>query len=204
MQKQCKQCKQIKDLACFGRMTKSKDGYQYTCKSCYKQYSKQLWQKPETKIRLYQYTHNPARAEHRKKVRRLYNSRPEIIQKRKEYWQRIKISPTHQVARQQNYLRRRETVEYHYSRYKQNAARRKIIFKLTLEEFKTFWQKPCAYCGTEMKWIGLDRIDSTKTVGYMVGNVVPCCTVCNYMKMAQTRQEFISQCIRIASRHILC
>ncbi len=68
------------------------------------------------------------------------------------------------------------------------AKRWKHDWKLTYEEFLTFWQKPCNYCGAEIKTCSLDRVDAS--LGYSVENVVPCCHNCNQFKMDQTLDQF--------------
>lgn len=42
--------------------------------------------------------------------------------------------------------------------------------------------KPCFYCQLPLgkTGIGLDRIDNAR--GYVDGNVLPCCTLCNYVR----------------------
>ena len=83
-----------------------------------------------------------------------------------------------------------------YKSYRGVAKRRKYEFKLTKEEFLSFWQKLCYYCGNKIKTIGLDRIDNSK--GYIVGNVVSCCQRCNRMKGTSSQKEFIEYCKKIA------
>lgn len=56
-----------------------------------------------------------------------------------------------------------------------------LKFTLCIEDFSTFWQADCNYCGGAIATIGLDRVDSTK--GYEIGNVVPCCKMCNTIKL---------------------
>lgn len=72
-----------------------------------------------------------------------------------------------------------------------DAKRWKHDWGLKYEEFLTFWQSPCNYCGTEIKTCSLDRVDAS--LGYFVENVVPCCHDCNQFKMDQTLDEFKSQ-----------
>ena len=65
---------------------------------------------------------------------------------------------------------------------------------------------PCAYCcvvgantlkkpkkqtgpGRDLRYNGIDRVDSRK--GYFLGNLVPCCDMCNYSKNDYTLEEFI-------------
>ncbi len=71
-------------------------------------------------------------------------------------------------------------------------------FKLTFDEFMTFWQEPCHYCGDEIKTIGLDRVNND--IGYIAENIVPCCRVCNRMKNDQGLVEFKDRCKRISKR----
>lgn len=80
--------------------------------------------------------------------------------------------------------------------YQRNATKSGLEFQLTLEDFKTFWQKPCFYCGSSIETIGLDRVDSSK--GYLLTNIVACCKRCNWMKNTLGQQEFIQHCMRIA------
>jgi len=83
--------------------------------------------------------------------------------------------------------------------YKQNAKRRNLSWKLTLEQFVKLTSSNCYYCGVQPKqisWIsrrkrlvpvkheyiynGIDRKDNT--VGYIIDNCVPCCGTCNKIK----------------------
>jgi len=92
------------------------------------------------------------------------------------------------------------TPEGRFSSYKSQAASRDIPFELTMEQFMTFWQKPCFYySGHKIATIGLDRIDSSK--GYTLDNVVPCCARCNRAKLDDEREAFFLLCNEIASEH---
>lgn len=87
-------------------------------------------------------------------------------------------------------------------------------FELTLEEFSKLIHSDCAYCGTpptsDNIWNksgkrkcdenliyvnGIDRIDSDK--GYTVDNCVPCCPMCNRMKLDFTLDSFYKQIEKI-------
>jgi len=83
-----------------------------------------------------------------------------------------------------------------YNAYKQNAKKRGIKFEITKEQFMEFWQKPCSYCGNEIKTIGIDRINNN--VGYIKGNLKSCCGWCNKMKMDHNEKEFLDQCKKVA------
>lgn len=84
---------------------------------------------------------------------------------------------------------------YKYIQYKSGALRRGFSFELSKEEFMTFWQNPCFYCNSEIETIGLDRIESN--IGYNISNIVPCCAICNTMKLALPRNIFIEHCRKI-------
>ena len=82
-----------------------------------------------------------------------------------------------------------------YAHYKEGANVRDMGFDLTEKQFFTFWQLPCAYCNSDIKTIGLDRVNSKE--GYHINNVVPCCKSCNQMKMADTKEDWINQVKKI-------
>ena len=75
---------------------------------------------------------------------------------------------------------RRQTPKDKYVSYKGRAKFKKQEFKLSFEEFMNYWQKPCYYCDSEIKTIGLDRIDYKR--GYLFDNIIACCTSCNSLK----------------------
>ena len=65
------------------------------------------------------------------------------------------------------------------------------------KEFEEITFKPCFYCGEYSgeylgyKYSGVDRIDST--VGYTFDNVVPCCTMCNKMKLDYNVEQWFEK-----------
>lgn len=63
----------------------------------------------------------------------------------------------------------------------------------------TFWQKPCWYCGREIKTIGLDRANNE--IGYKIDNLIPCCATCNKAKRDMTQSGFILMCVLVARRN---
>src|SRR5581483_11529056 len=67
--------------------------------------------------------------------------------------------------------------------YAQSLAKnRGLEWRLTEIEYLTLRSLPCHYCGFTLPptGMGIDRMDFT--IGYAVGNVVPCCTECNLAK----------------------
>lgn len=79
----------------------------------------------------------------------------------------------------------------------QCAQSRGLGFYLTFEQFMTFWQRPCAYCGDAIATIGLDRIDNGACYG--VANLRACCTRCNQMKRDDTVEAFLRRCQKIVA-----
>ncbi len=80
--------------------------------------------------------------------------------------------------------------------FRGTALRKGLEFDLTLEGLLSdFWQKPCHYCGDPIETVGIDRVNSS--LGYVPGNMVPCCSICNYMKLTSCREDFITKCKQI-------
>lgn len=95
-----------------------------------------------------------------------------------------------------------------FSVYRSNAIAKNIDFHITKREFKAITSKDCFYCGVAPKQEhnytgnngkylhnGVDRVDNTK--GYVINNCVPCCKICNYMKLQMSSLEFYNQIERI-------
>jgi hypothetical protein len=86
-----------------------------------------------------------------------------------------------------------------YSQYKFTAKTRGHTFILTKEQFMEFWGLPCNYCGESIDGIGLDRIDNSK--GYELGNVIPCCRWCNFMKSTYSTKDFLDHCRKVVANN---
>ena len=87
---------------------------------------------------------------------------------------------------------------------KLSSKRRSLSFSLSFPEFISLCEQPCHYCGLPPDrliqidkhgngWVhgGIDRKDSS--MGYVPGNVVPCCETCNVMKAELTTELEIGQ-----------
>lgn len=83
--------------------------------------------------------------------------------------------------------------------YRYDAKRRGLAFELDKELFRIIIRRPCYYCGRAGG--GVDRVDSS--AGYIFGNVVPCCKICNLGKREQSHDDFVRMCHLVASRHPL-
>lgn len=87
--------------------------------------------------------------------------------------------------------------------YKQNAKKRGYSFNLTKEQFREITQQNCSYCGRKPCQVafqnkygngvyvynGIDRVNNS--IGYEIGNVVPCCKICNRAKDVMGTEEFL-------------
>jgi hypothetical protein len=100
-----------------------------------------------------------------------------------------------------------------YRTYKKSAIKRKLPFYLLENEFLSTIKKPCHYCGQEPNRIakvshaikekqgeinyfnGIDRIENNK--GYVINNIVACCTKCNFLKNNYSEKEFLTQIEKI-------
>jgi len=90
-----------------------------------------------------------------------------------------------------------------YCRYRANAKRNGITFKITLDKFKEISQQDCHYCGRKpsnfardkgngsFTYTGVDRKDNDHSVGYIDENCLPCCKPCNLAKKDMPYQDYI-------------
>ena len=79
---------------------------------------------------------------------------------------------------------------YRLSTLRTQARRRNLECEVTFSQFMHITTRPCYYCGdcTSAGHRGIDRRDNDK--GYVAGNMVPCCSRCNYMKGTMTEAGF--------------
>ena len=133
--------------------------------------------------------------------------RKQYLEQKRKYYQvhkkyfNNKRKKYHSEHREQENIRLRKwrnTPRGRFNMYKNSSASlRNIEWDLTFEQFMTFWQKPCYYCGEKIETVGLDRVDNTK--GYTINNIVSCCHKCNNWKKNNTQKKFIERCIKIAN-----
>lgn len=87
-----------------------------------------------------------------------------------------------------------KSLTYRYSLILKGAKIRNLTCDLTIELYdELYFNKPCMYCGTITA--GIDRVDNSK--GYVDGNMVSCCKLCNRMKHADSIDDFINQVMLI-------
>ena len=90
---------------------------------------------------------------------------------------------------------------------KYNAVKRKKRFELTKEQVRDLVTQACWYCGSlptqrfhglrlngDFTYNGIDRVNNS--IGYVEGNVVPCCGQCNTAKNTLGVKEFKAWIVR--------
>jgi len=102
--------------------------------------------------------------------------------------------------------------------YITSSRDRNLKFELSIEDLHKIFKMNCAYCGIEPKQIkygsnvtnlndkehckyiynGIDRVDNK--LGYTKDNSVPCCQVCNKMKLELGFDEFLDHINKIVKR----
>lgn len=79
-----------------------------------------------------------------------------------------------------------KTLRGRFRTLKYAAKKRKRELNLTFDQYSTEVIKPCFYCNDHFRkneigtGVGLDRVDNSK--GYILENIVSCCSHCNYLK----------------------
>jgi len=100
-----------------------------------------------------------------------------------------------------------------YDKYKRDANKRNYSFDLSMKEFKSLILKDCFYCGSKpsqifkgstegfnLMYTGIDRINND--LGYSYSNCVPCCKICNTMKLTLSFEDFLNHINKIITNII--
>jgi len=108
-------------------------------------------------------------------------------------------NPTKMVKHKEQNKQYYKSIRGKYLKYKRDARMRDLKFSLKEGEFAAIISQPCYYCGElQENFNGVDRVNNKK--GYIKENCVPCCKICNIMKHAQTKEEFIMKCEKIVEK----
>jgi hypothetical protein len=153
IEKQCNKCGVVKDSQSFHTSKSAKDGMQPKCKDCARAYN----QTPE-----------------RRAYFASYRSTPEAKASHSEYCQTPKYKAKKAVYDQ--------SIRGRYTFARTSATQRGRDFDIPESFHAELIQQPCHYCYGPLNpyGCGMDRIDGN--IGYIIGNVVPCCHSCNTMK----------------------
>lgn len=87
----------------------------------------------------------------------------------------------------------RQTSIGKYKKLILDAKRRHLEFKITHDEYLNFFNTPCHYCGDICN--GIDRKDNN--IGYLLNNIVTCCSTCNFIKHTMQYEAFLIQINKI-------
>ena len=190
----CKYCDIDKKDKDFPQKNGKRVGFM--CKKCcYKRQRANTLANPErTKEYHRKFREKNRESLNKKALERYHNDIGESRAKSREKYRRLR--PEIRARENARDRLRSKTLDGVYRGYKKNAKTKKIDFTLTKDFFKTHWQDNCFYCGETLERVGFDRVDNL--VGYIVGNVVPCCPDCNWMKGTMAQKSFITKCVQIA------
>ena len=96
----------------------------------------------------------------------------------------------------------------YYNGYKSDTKRNNRKFNISFKKFMEMIQLKCHYCGSKpnlkifnkgksrFKIVnGIDRINSNK--GYLINNIITCCSKCNLMKNVFSVNDFLSHVDKI-------
>jgi hypothetical protein len=111
------------------------------------------------------------------------------------------IDKEHREKNREKIKEYQRSPRYVYIQIKASAKRRKIPFLLDEDYYiKNLAFKPCFYCGSDNTKHWIDRVDNDHAIGYTEKNSVPCCQLCNRMKMDLDFSLFIEQCKKIINK----
>ena len=114
------------------------------------------------------------------------------------------VKPRRETTRGTNAKRdRSQDLGHKWSCFNTQARRRGITQCLSMEQYSTLVQLPCAYCGKgavgqHASCVGIDRIESS-VKEYSLQNCVPSCSTCNFMKGALDSRVFLNKVRQIAA-----
>lgn len=94
--------------------------------------------------------------------------------------------------------------EARYRSLRRHAELRGLSCDITYEEYLSFANKPCFYCGDRIEMPGIGRPDQRYSLdrvnnyfGYQLDNLVSCCWKCNQAKHDMSQQDFIDMCRKV-------
>ena len=207
--KQCIHCKKELSISMFDLSAKSQDGYSSTCKECKlkkHEYYERNKEKIAKKSAEYRETHKEQKAASDKKYAQ--ENKEKIQQYQKEYREEHKLSNAeyqkqYRIKNKDRLDEYKKSPHIRYKVYQNNARNKDRNFDLSEDDFINMTSQPCIYCGEYSdtyngEWFnGIDRIDSN--LGYSLDNCVPCCAICNRMKMDLDVNNWIDKMKQIIS-----
>lgn len=96
------------------------------------------------------------------------------------------------------YKEYQKSPEFIFSQLKYQAKKRNMPFEIDEVYYhKELAHKPCHYCGNTDTKYWVDRYINDHSIGYTKENTVPCCELCNKMKISLSPEVFIEHAKRI-------
>ena len=165
--KLCKKCNTEKEETQFSKDKSRKTGYHSICIECNKISCKKRYEKNKQYYLDYQ-----------KKY--IKDNKEKVSKKNKKYREDNK----------EKIKKYNKSINGIYRRIKGSAKSRELDFDISKEYYSlNFFEKECHYCKEQST--GIDRIDSNN--GYTVKNSVPCCLMCNEMKLDYHLNDWIQK-----------
>ena len=199
--KVCSKCKMELTLDMFTKDSTTKYGLSTLCKDCQREQRKrrkekidQWFENNQERVKEQQKKYSKEHAE--EKMAYNHERKEYFAQKRKEYEQQ-NIDKVREQRKKY-----RKSLNARYKKYELGAKKRKLAFELSKEEFDEITKRPCFYCEefsdecNGVPYNGVDRIDSSE--GYIRNNCVPCCEMCNRMKLDYDLYEWLKHIKKIA------
>lgn len=127
---------------------------------------------------------------------------PEMAEKlRAKARERYRTDEAHRasIRARREHSRLADRLSHLWYGYRGNARTRGLEMQLSKAAFKGLVVRACHYCGIMgAPYNGIDRVDNA--LGYVEGNCVPCCSICNQWKRAMSAEAFIGHAKSIAER----
>jgi hypothetical protein len=163
--KVCNKCGRELPIENFSKCSSTKDGLQYNCKECNKNYRSNQSEKIKEYLKEYRKKYYLEHKEPLNERGKLYYAKH-----RTEYSERAKRYIETKIGRATILLTRYNSADLEKGRGKGDLTAEWIV--------ENIFTKPCAHCGeTDWHKIGCNRIDNSKP--HTMDNVEPCCGECN-------------------------
>lgn len=192
MFKVCKKCGNRLSLSEFSTRSNAKDGLNYYCKGCVKEYAQQHYlQNREKKLQQNRDWYNANKDSRNKQIAEYQRARPE--------WRRALDKKSYQKHREKRIQKSKKWIQDHPEKHAFRViCERTISLGLPLdyqmsdwENALTFFEHRCAYCGSKPKVLEKEHIVALANKGHTVpANIIPACQRCNRSKKIKSLETW--------------
>jgi 5-methylcytosine-specific restriction endonuclease McrA len=175
--KVCTKCLALKEINCFGKHARNKDGMRYECKECNNKSTAEYRLKNADKLKQWRLDNLEKESE---RIRKYYANHPEKRRQLGKKYREANVEKIKQYKKLYNKSNPEKSNDYRNVR----RARKKLngVFKLTNKELKKLYNSPCFYCGSHDS-IQIDHVIPIAKGGtHGIGNLVSACQKCNKSK----------------------